>query len=183
MRLMTFNTDDVLIQQTTLARVSNPSKYDTKQMQQWFERSDLAGMPLEGDDASIWASPGRIADGDGVSKYVPDLIAINGPSDDIDRATTWLAEKVVPNWHNKVKSRFHKKEIVKYRQSALYDTTAILATMLSSLLPVLSIVVLYLVHSMPARLGIIAGFTAGFSIALSLITSAERVDNFAATAA
>lgn len=57
------------------------------------------------------------------------------------------------------------------------------ATLLSSLLPVVSIVVLYLVHSMPARLGIIAAFTAGFSVVLSIITSASRIDNFAATAA
>lgn len=67
--------------------------------------------------------------------------------------------------------------------STIYTFTSIVATMLSSLLPIVSIVVLYLVHSTPARLGIIAGFTALFSIAVSLVTSAARVENFAATAA
>lgn len=36
--LMAFPADDVLIQQTTLAQVANPSKYDASTMQKWFER-------------------------------------------------------------------------------------------------------------------------------------------------
>jgi zinc transporter ZupT len=65
----------------------------------------------------------------------------------------------------------------------VYRFTSIVATALSSLLPVLAIVILYIVQNMPARLGIIAGFTAGFSFLLSLITNADRVANFSATAA
>jgi hypothetical protein len=86
-------TDDVLIQQTTLAKISNPSKYDAKTMQNWFERDDLGDMPLEGDDSSIWAKPGRIKDGDGVSRHAKDLIAIYGQSSDFDQATSWLVNK------------------------------------------------------------------------------------------
>jgi zinc transporter ZupT len=71
----------------------------------------------------------------------------------------------------------------RYRESALKAFTGIFATTLSSLLPIVSIVVLYVVHSMPARLGIIAGFTAGFSLIVSIIMSATRSENFAATAA
>ncbi|PVH73652.1 hypothetical protein DL98DRAFT_606918 [Cadophora sp. DSE1049] len=174
--------NDVLIQQTTLAQISGPSKYDQRTMQRWFERKDLGDMPLEGDDDSIWAKPGRIKDGDGVSRHVKDLIAINGQSSDLDQATGWLVNKLVPSWHENIGNRFHGG-IRTYRESSFYTLTAILATTLSSLLPVLSIVVLYLVHSMPARLGVIAAFTAGFSFALSIITSASRVENFAATAA
>jgi hypothetical protein len=42
---------------------------------------------------------------------------------------------------------------------------------------------LYAVQNMHARLGIIGGFTAGFSFFLSLLTNTDRVNNFAATAA
>lgn len=52
-------------------------------------------MPLTGDDDSIWAKPGRLQDGDGVSRHIPDLIAINGQTSDYDQATRWLAEKFV----------------------------------------------------------------------------------------
>jgi hypothetical protein len=63
------------------------------------------------------------------------------------------------------------------------DRQTLLIYTIASLLPVVSIVVLYLVDSMPKRLGIVAGFTAAFSIALALFTRARRVDIFAATAA
>lgn len=51
--LTTFSTDDVIIQQTTLDKILNLSKYDTTTMQEWFERGDLADLPSEGDDSSI----------------------------------------------------------------------------------------------------------------------------------
>lgn len=141
-------------------------------------------MPIEDDDGSIWAHPDERdpESPKGISRHIQDMIAISGSNDDIDRATDWLAQKVIPNYHEKVASYF-QSDIYTYRESTLYKFTAVVATTLSSLLPVLSIVVLYLVHSMPARLGIIAGFTAAFSFVLTVITSAQRVENFAATAA
>jgi hypothetical protein len=48
-------------------------------------------MPLEGDDSSIWADPDRIT---GVSRHLPDLIAVNGQSDP-DIITSWIAETFV----------------------------------------------------------------------------------------
>jgi hypothetical protein len=90
----------------------------------------------------------------------------------------------MPHWYYDVVTRLVKKRGVhSYRESALKTFTGIFATTLSSLLPVASIVVLYVVHSMPARLGIIAGFTTGFSLIVGMITSATRSENFAATAA
>jgi hypothetical protein len=181
-------TDDVLIQQTTLSKISNPSKYDSKVMQQWFARDDLGGWPIEGDDASIWAhspdpdEPKRAEGPEGKSQYTEDMIAISAASDDIDRTTNWLAQTFIPNYHARIAKRF-REGIHTYEEGTLYKVTAVIATTLSSLLPVVSIVVLYLVHSMPARLGIIAGFTAAFSFVLTAITSAKRVENFAATAA
>jgi hypothetical protein len=90
----------------------------------------------------------------------------------------------MPHWYYSVASRLDKnKGVHRYRESAMKTFTGIFATTLSSLLPVASIVVLWVVHSMPARLGIIAGFTTAFSLVVSMITSATRSENFAATAA
>ena len=156
-------------------------------MQKWYGSRDLAYFPLIGPDSEIWArrpvkwkagleGPAR------VSEHASDLIAINGRSSDLDRTTDFLAEKLVPHWHEKVANRFHN-DIRTYRESTIYRLTSIIATALSSLLPIISIVVLYIVHDMAARLGIIAGFTVAFSMALSIITTANRVENFATTAA
>ncbi|TAQ86463.1 hypothetical protein B7494_g5215 [Chlorociboria aeruginascens] len=176
--------NDVLIQQTTLDKISNPTDYDRTVMQKWFERKDLANMPLEGDDSSIWAQPRRIEDGPGVSRHYKDLIAINERGDDVDDVTVFIAEKIIPMWHGKIASKLHKNRGIKtFREKVFSEFTSIIATILSSLLPVLSIVVLYVVHNMHIRLGIIAAFTAGFALLVSVITSASRVENFAATSA
>jgi hypothetical protein len=60
---------------------------------------------------------------------------------------------------------------------------ATVSIILSSLLPVLAIIALYSIKSTGLRLGIIALFTAAFSLALVLVTNASRAENFAATAA
>ena len=53
---------------------------------------------------------------------------------------------------------------------------------LSLLLPIVSIIVLYLVESVPKRLGIVAIFTAVFSLTPTIITTAKRTEISAATA-
>jgi hypothetical protein len=54
---------------------------------------------------------------------------------------------------------------------------------MASLLPISSVVALYVVQSNNVRLGMIAGFSACFSLALAVMTSAKRIEVFAATAA
>jgi hypothetical protein len=70
-----------------------------------------------------------------------------------------------------------------YRDSNFHHVANILGTLISSLIPIGSIIVLYFVSDMPARLAVVSLFTAVFSVALSLVTSATRVEIFAATAA
>ena len=58
----------------------------------------------------------------------------------------------------------------------------ILGTLVSSLVPIAAIIVLSIARNMTARLGIVCAFTAIFSVCLSLVTEARRVENFAAAA-
>jgi hypothetical protein len=76
-----------------------------------------------------------------------------------------------------------ESNIFLYRDSHFHHIANIVGTLISSMIPIGSIVVLYFVSDMPIRLAILSLFTAIFSIALSLVTSATRVEIFAATAA
>lgn len=76
-----------------------------------------------------------------------------------------------------------ESNIFLYRDSHFYHVAKIIGTLISSLIPIGSTVVLYFVKDMPTRLGIVCLFTAIFSIALSSVTSGTRVEIFAATAA
>jgi hypothetical protein len=76
-----------------------------------------------------------------------------------------------------------ESNIFLYRDSHFYHVANVVGTLISSLIPMSSTVVLYFVKDMPTRLGILCLFTAIFSIALSMVTSGTRVEIFAATAA
>ena len=58
-----------------------------------------------------------------------------------------------------------------------------ITTVAASLFPLLSIVLLFLIKSEVIRLGIVVLFSGLFSLALCLMTSARKVEVFAATAA
>jgi hypothetical protein len=58
-----------------------------------------------------------------------------------------------------------------------------LTTVVSSILPISSVVVLYFVRSNGLQLGMLVVFSAIFSFALALMTNARKVEIFAATSA
>jgi hypothetical protein len=76
-----------------------------------------------------------------------------------------------------------ESNIFLYRDTHFHRIATILGTLISSLIPIAAIIILSFVSNMTARLGIVCAFTAIFSVCLSLVTDAKRVENFAATAA
>lgn len=78
----------------------------------------------------------------------------------------------------------HKEEpIYTYSEKRITAGVGFLVTSLAYLLPTLPIFALYYITSMAGRLGIIVGFTFCFSVTVTLVTKARRVECFAATAA
>jgi len=59
----------------------------------------------------------------------------------------------------------------------------LLSTVIASILPLCSVVILYLVKANGLRLGIIVVLSACFSLALALMTNARKIEIFAATSA
>lgn len=57
------------------------------------------------------------------------------------------------------------------------------AAVISSLLPTVMILVLYFVHSMLWRLGLLIIFTAIFSTSIAVFTNAKKIEVYSATAA
>lgn len=58
-----------------------------------------------------------------------------------------------------------------------------IATVVASMLPIMSVVVLYFVQSNNVRLGLTVAFSACFAILLVCLTNAKKVEVFTATAA
>jgi len=81
----------------------------------------------------------------------------------------------------KAPSRIHG--VVGYNDGTIFKITYWISSILASLIPVLSIVVLYRVHSITNRLGIIAIFNILMSVCLSGFTNAKRSEVFTITTA
>lgn len=90
----------------------------------------------------------------------------------------YVGHRLVPQRPDDVEAGF-----TEYEDSKLMATLTLLATLLSSTIPVASTVVLYMVRGMPLRLAMIALFVTLFCGILAIFTNARRVEIFAATAA
>jgi hypothetical protein len=75
------------------------------------------------------------------------------------------------------------------RNSVIYDDDGVVRVLrgiqsfLACMLPIAGIVVLYVVQDMAARIGVLAGMTAIFSLTLCFLTNASVKDIFGTTAA
>lgn len=110
----------------------------------------------------------------------------SGEHDMFTKFVTWFLVSVLhrycclPKWVGRVVDT--ETGMVSYSDSRLIRTTTVVTTVLASIIPILSIFVLYVVKNTYGRIGIAAGFTTSFAIFLASFSSARRVEIFAATA-
>lgn len=72
---------------------------------------------------------------------------------------------------------------VEYDDRLLLHIATIISTTLASLLPIISIIVLYFTPNFGARIGVVTVFTLAFTVALRLVSQATTGELFAATSA
>ncbi len=84
---------------------------------------------------------------------------------------------------SKEKQEGRQKGFTVFSDHRVRRTTRVVAVVLSSILPVLSIVILYYVHSTDVHIGLIIVFSTLFSAVVALVSDARNVEVMAATAA
>ncbi|MCJ1307123.1 hypothetical protein MMC25_000769 [Agyrium rufum] len=72
---------------------------------------------------------------------------------------------------------------VEYADSTTLRLADGMSTVVASMFPAVTTIVLYFIQSSIVRLGVTVAFTAGFALALSVFTKARRIEIFSATAA
>lgn len=156
-----------------------PGKSDLDYIQRYLASKHMGPFALDGVDAEIW---GTIKNPKG---YEPDVVALF-PRPKEDMFSNLIMGKCMEKWFKWGLDRFRKPSInglIEYEETTLLRLTSLFSTALASLLPIVSIVVLYSVHSMKARLGVIAAFNVLISLCLAIFTTAKRTDIFAVAAA
>ncbi|KAI1350286.1 hypothetical protein F5Y01DRAFT_315859 [Xylaria sp. FL0043] len=111
----------------------------------------------------------------------PDLVALGGIA--LDPMTSFLLKFFAHLFQTKEDQRRTQGILNFSSTSRVRGFVRILAVITSSLLPVLSIVVLYFIQSQHARLITIVAFSALCSLALTILTDARNAEIIATTAA
>ncbi|KAK1761149.1 hypothetical protein QBC47DRAFT_397123 [Echria macrotheca] len=145
---------------------------------EWMTDPSRGNVFLAGLDRHIWDEPD-----------IDDMVTLEPPSPE-SKFTTDLTiglvqayNKVLGRHIHKPGAKDHLRKTIRYSDKGIFRVLKTLCTIIACLLPVGGIAVLYVIDNMPARIGAVAGFTALFSITLSLLTSAPIHNVFAATSA
>ncbi|KAL8755121.1 MAG: hypothetical protein Q9184_004894 [Pyrenodesmia sp. 2 TL-2023] len=172
-----------------------PCMRDIKTLQEWLDRPEGGDFFLQGREADTWNDQ-------------DDVLTLSRSQADRDWLTGFLNDFVVP-WYHLYSSRWSKvcpliSDLIRqtpsntvrkcprsgesngvwhYRYEPLVALVNGISTLLSSLLPSASIFTLYFLQRPIARLAAIMVFSTLFSLTLSVMTKARRVDVFAATTA
>ena len=120
------------------------------------------------------------------SENEDDLIACSSRHQDSGGMTKFITERMVPWIAERLHTRSGKTEkpdIITYSNARLEYAVDISSSVISSILPAVSIIVLYFIRSLMVRLWVIIAFTTSFAIALAALVKPRRVEVFAATTA
>lgn len=165
-----------------ILKFPEPERWDLEHVQSLLEpeMNNTGPLILPGPDGAIWGSVAK------PKSYSPDLVTLC-PRQKEDPFSSWVSKAALLNIFrcgcDQFKKRSRKHGVVGYMDTSILKITQWLTSILASLFPIASILVLYCVHSMPARLGIIAGFNILLSVSLIGFAGAKRSEIFAVTAA
>ncbi|KAK2732906.1 hypothetical protein FQN55_003868 [Onygenales sp. PD_40] len=164
--------NDAILQQSQLMKLERPSSNNLSVLRDWLTRPN--GGFLKAWELDTW-------------KYDNDLICLGGLQNGTDSLTRWIYERVIPwfhdHWGHSHKQPDPEAGIYIYDDKKILMATNIASAILSSLLPALSILILYLIKNPFAKLGAMVGFTVAFATVIATVVKARRVETFAAATA
>ncbi|OJD33530.1 uncharacterized protein BKCO1_2900020 [Diplodia corticola] len=169
--------NEALALQMTILSADTPSNYDLRWLQH-FLWSEAMGGGILGPDRNIWGHHDESVK----HEPEPDLVSLL-PQRNEDFFSKWMTENVV-TWllHlDKERKPDRRRGVVSYESDKVLRWTFAFSTAIASVLPVLSIAILYTVRSQKVRLALIAVFNVALAFAISLLASPRIVDTFTAS--
>ncbi|KAL9078111.1 MAG: hypothetical protein Q9157_002966 [Trypethelium eluteriae] len=190
--------DKTLLAARQIGAANSPHQRDVKFLQNWLVRPKMGSNFLVGHERTIWDD-----------SNISDFVTIQPQQSDRD-AFTFLLNGALLTFYDRIyghrktvrglpqfqaydksrsnslqrpDSRYGAEDIREYDDAKILRLSKVLSGTLSSLLPTLAILILYFVRRMIIRIALVIIFTGLFSMTLSLLTEAKRVEVFSATAA
>ena len=185
-------------------KIERPDKNDLQLVASWTVHPHGGGdLPDDPGETLAW--------GDNKHPVNHDLLCLKPRSATRDRFTSWLTGSGLVSFHEYVATHTSllskapskssvdsekgsvsgarysvwdaKTGLVDYSEAFLVTLADNISTVVASLLPVVSTIVLYFIGDTIARLGTIVALMAIFAMVLTIFTEAKRIEIFNATAA
>jgi hypothetical protein len=171
--------DKALIQQYKLQKIPGPDRFDLNDIYCLINSDAMGAGDLTEMDGRVWG------DRDNGGIHAPDLAGLC-PRERVDTFSRIVSENAI--YLFKCGLGRLKKADDHLGQRVYFDTTVLKVTrwitsIMASLLPIASIIVLVHVNSLKTRLWTAGAFNVLISICLTLFTEAKRSEVFAVTAA
>jgi hypothetical protein len=162
-----------------ITKLADPGDCDLRHVQN-FTSNPAYMSPLTGLDGDIWGTE-RFPEG-----RSPDLFTVRARHDE-DIFSKWFTDSFMAFFFKHKGDQYVSRsslygEVV-FNERRLLRGAFIVVSILTSQLPIISIVVLYFVENPLVRLGIISGFAFLVTLCLILFTKARAVDIFLVAAA
>ncbi|ORY12689.1 hypothetical protein BCR34DRAFT_482138 [Clohesyomyces aquaticus] len=170
--------NEALLRQSAILGLDHPTTHNLQTLRSWFERPLMGSFPLYGLDRTSWDK-----------EHEEDLVCLRTqkPPDVLSRI---FSHSVIPTVHHLLPAKLKRPVsehlgtgLYEYNDSTIRSFARVATVVIASVLPLCSVVILYVVRSNGLRLGIIIVLSALFSLALALMTNARNIEIFAATSA
>lgn len=155
-----------------------PDRFDLHDIQLFLWSDDMGPADMDGEDSVTWGNPEEL------DNHPPDLVGIK-PRMKQDIFSRLVAENAIHLFKcglGRLKKADRHLGRRVYYDSTVLKVTFWITSILASLLPIASILVLISLRSLKARLGAMAAFNVLISVCLGVFTDARRIDVFTVTA-
>ncbi|OAL26479.1 hypothetical protein AYO22_04217 [Fonsecaea multimorphosa] len=171
--------DRALLRTARINALQQPRKDNLELRRQWYDEESGGDQFLYGVEAGIFRD----------ASIEEDLLTLKENIGSNDALANFLSEKVVPLYHRLVGYKLHRSMAEKafertweYRPETLVQVGNTICMLLSAVIPALSILVLFSMRSMAARLVAISMMSLVFSLVMNVIAQ-RRADVFMSTTA
>lgn len=171
--LSTLVVDEALLAHLQIHSSASPSHENLKNLRKWLELPLPYGNKfLQGLESDTWKS-----------ENPKDYIILTSNPLEQDPLSSWLSSRLSGLFGRLVHKPTTQHEVHEFKNEVLTKITNIFSAVTASLIPMGSIFALYYITNMAVRLGLVLVFTTLFSAALVMLTSAKKIELFAAVSA
>ncbi|RXG42226.1 hypothetical protein VDGE_30629 [Verticillium dahliae] len=127
--------------------------------------------------------PSAVGDIPGTKRQIKGISSPDGFTNRWSLGFLYYYDKVIGHRIHATDEAEHSRNAIVYQNQRIMAVARTFKTIVACMFPIVAIITLYFIKTLPVRLGVIGGFTLFFALVLDKATSASVKDIFSATAA